>query len=127
VAVLLREVEVKRKMEGDEIQIIRLGSGTFFGEQALITQEPRMASVIAIGVVECLRLDKPSFEVLMGPCEEALAANAQLYEVEATNARQSFVKKRESAIEAQATTVSCTAPHLLSALPYILAVPCAGG
>jgi CRP-like cAMP-binding protein len=105
-------VEVKRTLDGNEINITRLGVGTFFGEQALVTQAPRMAFVVAIGPVECLRLDKPSFEVLMGPCEEALAANAQLYEQEATKARVTYAKAQRSktnSLEGEAgSKVSCT-------------------
>lgn len=38
--------------------VARLGSGSFFGEMGLLTGEPRSATVIAEGDVECFRLDK---------------------------------------------------------------------
>jgi len=42
-----------------------LPSGRVFGEMGLMTGEPRRATVIARSDVECYRIDKPSFELIM--------------------------------------------------------------
>ena len=39
----------------DGLKVARLPAGAFFGEQALITAQPRNASVVAVG--ECLALE----------------------------------------------------------------------
>ncbi len=48
------------------ISTLRAGSeGAFFGEMGLLTGAPRSASVVAIGEVECYRLDKPDFQEIL--------------------------------------------------------------
>jgi small-conductance mechanosensitive channel/CRP-like cAMP-binding protein len=42
-----------------------LSNGNFFGEMSLMTGSPRVASVIARTDIECYRLDKEAFEVIM--------------------------------------------------------------
>jgi len=42
-----------------------LGAGSFFGEAGLLTGAPRSATVVARTNVECYRLDKESFEVVL--------------------------------------------------------------
>lgn len=49
---------------GEEEESIRLTPLEFFGERALLTNENRNANVIACGAVECLVLDRSSFEAL---------------------------------------------------------------
>ena len=46
-------------------EIVRLYPQEFFGERALVTKEARTANVIACGTVECLVLDRDSFETLL--------------------------------------------------------------
>lgn len=55
--------------DDDEMKVVtQLRKGDFFGEAALITGEPRNATVVARGVVDVYSLDKPSFQ-------EALSAS----------------------------------------------------
>ena len=54
-------------------KVTTLGKGDFFGEAALITGEPRNATIIARSHTELYSLDKPSFQ-------EALAASATFSE-----------------------------------------------
>lgn len=53
---------------------IRLGAGAFFGELALVRQEPRNADVIALGRVRLLRLDVLDFRELAGNSPDLAAA-----------------------------------------------------
>jgi CRP-like cAMP-binding protein len=50
----------------------RYGSGSSFGEMALITNQRRKATVIARSKVRCLRLGRAAFEKLVGRCPMSL-------------------------------------------------------
>ena len=56
---------------------MRLGKSDFFGERALLKNEPRAVSVVAIGYVDCLVLERADFVNLLGPLEPILAREAQ--------------------------------------------------
>jgi Cyclic nucleotide-binding domain len=55
---------------GEEREVMRLGKGDFFGERALLKNEPRGANVIATGYVDCLVLERADFNQLLGPLEK---------------------------------------------------------
>ncbi|KAJ3120163.1 hypothetical protein HK098_004813 [Nowakowskiella sp. JEL0407] len=57
-----------------------LKKGTYFGELALITNEPRRATIVAIGRVKCATLGKKAFERLFGPVLEIVKRNATNYQ-----------------------------------------------
>lgn len=49
------------------------------GEIALLLNRPRAATVVARGPLKCVRLDRPRFERVLGPCSEILKRNIQRY------------------------------------------------
>jgi len=53
--------------------------GDFFGERALLKNEPRAADIIATSEVSCVSLDRDSFKRLLGPLEEILGRNEEEY------------------------------------------------
>lgn len=55
-------VEVYKESQGEKQFLTRLGSGDFFGELALLKDEPRAATVEAIEEVEAYVLPKASFQ-----------------------------------------------------------------
>lgn len=55
----------------------RLYPQNFFGEVALMNSEPHEVSAIACGVVECLVLERASFQVLLSEIQENLIEEAQ--------------------------------------------------
>ena len=58
--------EVRVRAHGNEDRsVAMLEAPSFFGEMALMTGQPREATVIAIGEVECLRVDKDDFQDIM--------------------------------------------------------------
>ena len=61
------EAEVRVTLEGSNVTrpVARLGAGDVFGEMALLTGEPRRASVISATTVRCFRLDREGFEDLV--------------------------------------------------------------
>lgn len=72
---IINEGEVKctrTGADGKEEELIRLSPQEFFGERALITNEPRKANVIALGPVECLVLERKNFQALLSDVQEDL-------------------------------------------------------
>ena len=55
-------------------------SGDYFGERALIKNEPRAANVIAVTDCVLVSIDRHSVKRLLGPLEELLKHNFELYE-----------------------------------------------
>lgn len=49
-----------------------LQGGEYFGERALLTEEPRSATVAAVSPVECLRIDRTAFMEHVGTLHEEL-------------------------------------------------------
>lgn len=54
--------------------------GDYFGERALLKNEPRAANVIAKTDCTVVIMDRHSFKRLMGPLEDLLKRNMDLYE-----------------------------------------------
>mmetsp|Transcript_34552 Transcript_34552/g.91733 ORF Transcript_34552/g.91733 Transcript_34552/m.91733 type:complete len:538 (+) Transcript_34552:963-2576(+) len=55
-----------------------LSAGDYFGEMALMLDEPRHANVIAIGPCKCLSLDRSDFDELLGPLQEVISAQMRI-------------------------------------------------
>jgi cAMP-dependent protein kinase regulator len=54
-------------------------SGDYFGELALLKNEPRAANVIAKTKLKVVTLDRHSFKRLLGPIENMLMRNIENY------------------------------------------------
>jgi CRP-like cAMP-binding protein len=63
---------------GDKFKAQKLGPGSYFGERALMTNEPRAATVTADTHVTILALDKESFQKLLGPLQDLLDYNLSM-------------------------------------------------
>lgn len=66
------EVEVFKKGEGDNGPIATLGSGQFFGEKALLSEDVRQATCIASSDVKCLYLMREDFVLMLGNLQDLL-------------------------------------------------------
>lgn len=73
-----------------EVVLTVYSPGNYFGELALIQNQPRAASAIADGKVKCAVLDVQAFERLLGPCKELLMRNIPLYEQQLSEIYKDF-------------------------------------
>jgi len=73
------EVAVTQKHGGKEMEVARLYSSSYFGEIALLTNRPRAATVTAVGACKCVKMDRDRFVRVMGPCEDILTRNMNVY------------------------------------------------
>eukprot|EP01108_Squamamoeba_japonica_P004243 TRINITY_DN3384_c0_g1_i1.p1 TRINITY_DN3384_c0_g1~~TRINITY_DN3384_c0_g1_i1.p1 ORF type:complete len:321 (-),score=176.88 TRINITY_DN3384_c0_g1_i1:40-1002(-) len=69
------EVRCDQTSQGDTKEVARLGPAAYFGEIALLTDRPRAATVVAVGDVKCVGLDRDRFNRVLGPCEDILRRN----------------------------------------------------
>lgn len=60
-------------------RVLDYKKGNYFGELALIRNEPRAASVVAVTDCKLLSLDRLSFKRLLGPIENILKRNSDAY------------------------------------------------
>uniref|UniRef100_A0A668UW15 Cyclic nucleotide-binding domain-containing protein n=1 Tax=Oreochromis aureus TaxID=47969 RepID=A0A668UW15_OREAU len=71
---------LQRRSDIEEyVEVGRLGPSDYFGEIALLLNRPRAATVVARGPLKCVKLDRPRFERVLGPCSEILKRNIQRY------------------------------------------------
>ena len=54
--------------------------GDYFGELALLKNEPRAANVIAATKLKVVSLDRNSFKRLLGPLDDILKRNMDAYQ-----------------------------------------------
>ncbi len=52
--------EIRVLRHGDEVELARRGPGYIVGEMAILTGEPRMADLLAVGEVRTLSIDQPT-------------------------------------------------------------------
>ena len=75
-AVALKTMKVGKEPE----KVKDYSKGDYFGELALLKNEPRAASVLAVTDCRLLSMDRPAFKRLLGPLEEILKRNSAEYE-----------------------------------------------
>jgi len=60
-----------------------LGPGSWFGERALLTGEPRAANVTALNDVMCMAMDRETFEASIGPLQHLLEREMRRHSLKA--------------------------------------------
>jgi CRP/FNR family transcriptional regulator len=76
--ILSGEVRVVMTQGQKEVEIARRKAGEYVGEMGLISREPRMTSVAAVGNVRALSIDQKSFESLLRDRPDASLAVIQV-------------------------------------------------
>jgi CRP-like cAMP-binding protein len=125
------QVTVHKREASDSREVMTLGANTYFGERALLRNEPRAASITAVDDVKTLFISREEFEATIGPLQEVLdedrrkrehLALARQHELEAVglaNATRSSFQ-----LEAPVTRVACgevyLATHLRTLEKYTL-------
>jgi len=80
--ILEGECKVYKTISGVEEYIGPLKTGDYFGELALITNQPRAATVISNSKCELISLDRESFNRLLGPCMTKFKENFLSYGIQ---------------------------------------------
>ncbi len=65
--------------DGTSVEVARLSTGAYFGEIALLTKQPRQATVTADGSLKCFSLDRRTFNRVMGPLRDMLMRSIDDY------------------------------------------------
>mmetsp|Transcript_1014 Transcript_1014/g.3265 ORF Transcript_1014/g.3265 Transcript_1014/m.3265 type:complete len:865 (-) Transcript_1014:1193-3787(-) len=72
---------VERLPNGDEDELTTLGSGDYFGERALLKCDVRKASVRCVTRVSVLKVDRDTFESILGPLQHILNQQVDKYDL----------------------------------------------
>lgn len=56
----------------DPVEVGRMKRKDYFGERALLTDQPRAASVVAVGTLKVVTMDRATFERLLGECRDVM-------------------------------------------------------
>jgi len=99
---------VVRRDDGQEVRIGEVGPGESVGEMALVSGEPRMATVRALEISELLRLSKSGYDVLIARAPQTLAVFARV--MAERLARSARVRQAVSALRStsRVTPEECT-------------------
>ncbi|KAI8621951.1 camp-dependent protein kinase regulatory subunit [Chytriomyces sp. MP71] len=73
------EASVTKLVDGVEHSLPNLKKGEYFGELALLNNEPRQASIRAAGKLKVATMDKSAFVRLLGPLTDIIKRNANDY------------------------------------------------
>jgi len=78
---ILRTGNAVACIKGDkgEVEVKQYSVGDYFGEIALLSGEPRKASVYAVGPVTCLYITRETFLRILGPLQHLLERNMSSY------------------------------------------------
>jgi cGMP-dependent protein kinase len=94
---------ITRTVDGRTEELLRVSSGGYFGERALLSGEPRAATCTTTTAAHCLKLDLSAFNLLLGPLEELLKRRVQSYTSgaapETTTAARTETKEPEEKLD----------------------------
>jgi len=90
---IVKTGEVDGVVTGDKAETFRLTRGDFFGERAILKNEPRAATMTAQSQVVCLVLSRQDFQTLMGPLQDLLGRQADEYDKRASERQLINTKK----------------------------------
>ncbi len=68
-------------------ELARLANGDYFGERALLSGEPRAATVTTVSPSQFLKLDRAAFNLLLGPLQDLLEQKQKSYSSSSVDAK----------------------------------------
>eukprot|EP01080_Neovahlkampfia_damariscottae_P006004 gene6004-10002_t len=74
------EANVWKYLDGKKVDLMTLKKGDYFGELALLFNEPRAATVQATTSLKTVSLNAKSFKSLLGPLDDILKRNTEMYD-----------------------------------------------
>jgi len=75
------EAVASKLIDGHQKEVMKYASGDYFGERALLKNEPRAATVTAkSNPTKVMLLDWKSFNRMLGPIDDILSRNMENYE-----------------------------------------------
>ena len=87
--VVMRGTAVVKQRRGGEAaaeeELGTINEQMCFGEKALLSNEPRSASIVVVEEVEVMKIDRVTFERVLGPLQQLLDAQARKQEMMACN------------------------------------------
>mmetsp|Transcript_10782 Transcript_10782/g.16396 ORF Transcript_10782/g.16396 Transcript_10782/m.16396 type:complete len:1178 (-) Transcript_10782:165-3698(-) len=90
---------------GSVKELVRLSSGKYFGELALISNEPRKANVTAVDTVQCYVIDKATFTSVLGDLKEAEVESVGIAILKRVKLLQGLSEKQLATVSKNLTTV----------------------
>jgi len=74
------EAQATKMIDGELKTVMSYESGAYFGERALLKKEPRAANIEATSEeLVVVSIDQDSFNRLLGPLEDILKRNMEIY------------------------------------------------
>lgn len=70
---------LQRSAAGELVEVGRIRTGGYFGERALLTHEPRAATVRAAGALKVAAMARDAFERLLGELQTLMQRTIQRY------------------------------------------------
>ncbi len=64
---------------GEATEVMKYNHGDYFGELALLKNEPRAANVVAETQLKVASLERHSFKRMLGPLEDIMKRNIEVY------------------------------------------------
>eukprot|EP01006_Ploeotia_vitrea_P037740 TRINITY_DN66166_c3_g2_i1.p1 TRINITY_DN66166_c3_g2~~TRINITY_DN66166_c3_g2_i1.p1 ORF type:complete len:811 (+),score=504.52 TRINITY_DN66166_c3_g2_i1:84-2435(+) len=75
---IVRSGKASCTIDGTEVKTY--GKGDYFGERALLKNEPRAATIVAVTGMSLLELDRNAFSLLLGPLEDIMHSRLEEYQ-----------------------------------------------
>lgn len=89
------EAKAYQTVEGTgEVEVGCMKTGQYFGERALMVNEPRAATVRACGELKVAAMDRAAFERLLGECRDIMERQIQRY----PTAHEVLAKEKEASL-----------------------------
>ena len=78
--VISGEAYAEKLVGGQAKEVYKYATGDYFGELALLKNEPRAATIVARSQLKLALIDRDSFKRLLGPLDQILMRNMANYQ-----------------------------------------------